>query len=238
MLDDSLVSFGYFEYFSGRPISGPFDLMARCLFRGSAVALNSLYPGIDLMIPLVLKDGRISFLGVQVKFVKEDNVKRTVKDALEKMNFSYIFEGLQSDRPFALIILALGKYEKHKVYISNGRVSPHSENRASIDSGSEVSQHPEKQASIDKPAVLVFEGVRESGNVERLFDIAPTDVSYRGINPEYLEQCDYMQDLIRETPLLQEESKSNINRRNGTKINRPKKEATAPNVLGYQLLKV
>ena len=83
-LGDSLVSFGYFEYFSGRPISRPFDLMARCLFRGSAVALNSLFPGIDLMIPLVLKDGRISFLGIQVKFVKEDNVKRTVKDALKK----------------------------------------------------------------------------------------------------------------------------------------------------------
>ena len=26
------------------------------------------------------------------------------------MKFSYIFKGLQSDRPFALIILALGKY--------------------------------------------------------------------------------------------------------------------------------
>ena len=44
--------------------------MARCLFRGSATSLNPYYPGLDLMIPLVLDDGRISLIGVQVKMTK------------------------------------------------------------------------------------------------------------------------------------------------------------------------
>ena len=44
--------------------------MARCLFRGSATSLHPNYPGLDLMIPLVLSDGRMSLIGVQVKLTK------------------------------------------------------------------------------------------------------------------------------------------------------------------------
>ena len=53
-LEGSQVSFGYFELFPEKKLSNPFDLMARLLFRGSATTLNKLFPGIDLMIPLVL----------------------------------------------------------------------------------------------------------------------------------------------------------------------------------------
>ena len=66
---------GTLRIFREEHIKNPFDLMARLLFRGSAATLNSHYPSIDLMIPLVLRDGRISFVGIQVKFItKEDNV--------------------------------------------------------------------------------------------------------------------------------------------------------------------
>ena len=82
----SQVSFGYFEHFP-KFIARPFDLMARCLFKGSAITLNNLYPGIDFMIPLVLQNGNISFLGIQVKFGKEKYVTRHVEGSLKKMKF-------------------------------------------------------------------------------------------------------------------------------------------------------
>ena len=69
LLEGSQISFGYFEHFPKSPIANPFDLMARLLFRGSATTLNSYYPGVDLLIPLVLGDKRISFVAIQVKFV-------------------------------------------------------------------------------------------------------------------------------------------------------------------------
>ena len=68
----SRLSFSYFQNFDPgkRSIDRPFDLMARCLFRGSATSLYPNYPGLDLMIPLVLSDGRMSLIGVQVKLTK------------------------------------------------------------------------------------------------------------------------------------------------------------------------
>ena len=80
LLKGSQVSFGYFEHFPKTSIKRPFDLMARCLFRGSATTLNHQHRGIDLMIPLVLDDGRISFIGIQVKFVGEkERVEQVVR---------------------------------------------------------------------------------------------------------------------------------------------------------------
>ena len=96
LLRGSQISFGYFEHFPRKDIYLPFDLMARSLFKGSAVTLNSQFPGIDLMIPLVLADGNISFLGIQVKFVNEDDVNQHVKKALVKMTFSNMFKKFKS----------------------------------------------------------------------------------------------------------------------------------------------
>ena len=143
-LDDSQVSFGYFEHFPKQSIVRPFDLMARCLFKGSAITVNNLYPDIDLMIPLVLQGGDISFLGIQVKFVKEKYVKRHVEGSLEKMKFSKLFKGCQNDRPFALMILALGKY-------------------SDFSEGSEVEVfHLEDQDPLEAPPVFSLKGIPKS----------------------------------------------------------------------------
>ena len=111
LLEGSQISFGYFENFPKRHIKNPFNLMARLLFSGSAATLNSYFPSIDLMIPLVLSDGRISFVGIQVKFItKDDDAKRTVNKALWKMNFPKMFPKYtkgQNNRPFKRSFLLL-----------------------------------------------------------------------------------------------------------------------------------
>ena len=121
LLEGSQISFGYFEHFPKKPIDNPFDLMARLLFRGSATALNSYYPGVDLLIPLVLGDKKISFVAIQVKYVSEDkDVNSTVTKALMKLNFPNMFpncppEG-QNTCPFASIILVIGEYDLKRFY--------------------------------------------------------------------------------------------------------------------------
>src|SRR5262249_27525900 len=114
----SFVSFGYFEQFpQNQSTRNPFDLMARFLLRGSAASINNLCPGVDLMIPLVLSDGRISFVGVKAKFnLKKRDVSEMVDKALEQMNFLSMFSEQQSDRPFGLIILIIGEYYYHNVF--------------------------------------------------------------------------------------------------------------------------
>ena len=91
LLKDSLISFSYFEHFPKNPIRRPFDLMARCLFKGSAISLETRYPGIDLMIPLILKEGQVSFLGIQVKFTKKKYAKGEVRKTSKNMTFFKMF---------------------------------------------------------------------------------------------------------------------------------------------------
>ena len=179
LLRGSLVSFGYFEHFpKSPPIKQPFDLMARCLFRGSATTLNNLYPGIDLMIPLVLKDRRISFLGVQVKFVRKKRyVNGVVSKALKQMSFSKMFSESKYDRPFGSIILVIGDYDLG-VYITKNNVKK--------------ILTPDDFSPSVTPVSLVIQGLKV------LIKVAPTDHSYRGINHEFLKKCDYMHDLIDE----------------------------------------
>ena len=99
LLEDSQISFGYFEHFPKNPIDNPFDLMARLLFRGSAATLSSNYPGVDLMIPLVLGDKKISFVAIQVNFItKGKDVDSTVNKALMKMNFPSMFPDYQKGK--------------------------------------------------------------------------------------------------------------------------------------------
>jgi hypothetical protein len=86
------------------------------MFRGSATTLNSLYPGIDLMISLVLSDGEISFIGIQVEIVgNEDYIDPVIQNALEKVKFNKMFPNYSekfgpNNRPFVLIVLIFGKY--------------------------------------------------------------------------------------------------------------------------------
>ena len=187
-LTGSRISFGYFEHFPRRDIYFPFDLMAKSLFKGSAVALNNQFPGIDLMIPLVLRNGDISFLGIQVKFVKEEYANKTVKEALDRMTFSNMFSSLQrdcqkpqNDRPFGLVILALGNYSSYDVSVARGENIPAS-----------VSQ-------TEAPPVLIIKGIPHSTKqFEKLFNDAPSDFSYHDISVEYLEECDRLYELTQE----------------------------------------
>jgi hypothetical protein len=185
-LEDSRISFSYFEHFPINPINNPYDLMARCLIKGSAVTLNGLYAGIDLMIPLILEDGRLSFLGIQVKFVKQDGVTTAITKAIEKMTFTNIFEGGTEIRPFALIILALGDYnfegeKKLKVSLKHG----------------------EAENSLNAPTVLVFEGTPKlllDPTFTIMFNLAPKYFSYRGVCSDHMMACDHLFALINELP--------------------------------------
>ena len=198
LLNGSLVSFGYFENFPQTLVKHPFDLMAKCLFRGSATRLNLQHRGIDLMIPLVLTDGKISFIGIQVNFVKEEEkVSQVVKGALDRMRFSHLFKGQKSDRPFGLINLVLGEcvFEVRNEIRTN-------------------------QDPLEAPTVITFKGIpflpliarslikrapngvkgipSHPGDAKEFLKLAPTDVSYLGINKEYLIKCDRIHDLSKE----------------------------------------
>jgi hypothetical protein len=61
--------------------------MAHCLFKGSAISLEARYPGIDLMIPLILKEGYISFLGAQVKYTIGNFAKGQVRKISKNMKY-------------------------------------------------------------------------------------------------------------------------------------------------------
>ena len=185
--DESRISFSYFEPFLKNPMSRPYDLMARCLFKGSALTLNSLYPGIDLMIPLVLKDGNISFLGIQVKFVEKANLNETIAKAVPKMEFNYMFSSekgedeLISDRPFGLIILALGDYGYGKTTIY---------------------RRP-RESFYNAPSILVFTGTPESFKSHvQLIRMASDCLTsaYPGINPTYFQVHDRLKELTTDIP--------------------------------------
>src|SRR5205085_5484778 len=197
-LDGSLVSFGYFVHFPQESIISPFDLMARFLFKGSATTLNGRHPGIDLMIPLVLNDGRISFVGVQVKFTsKGEYVSSVLSRALEKLYFSDMFPKQQNDRPFGLIILIHGDYNNFGVSTRKikERVRFNEDGHSTIEQG---------------PSVIVFKGIHN--RFKSIFNAtAPANCSYRGIADKFLAKCDHIYDLIQESP----ESKKDVPQNQG-----------------------
>ena len=141
LLEHARLSFGYFEHFPINSIEKPFNLMARCLFKGSALTLHGSFPGIDLMIPLVLGNGQISFLGVQVKYVNQQYMTDQIRKAVPKMTYSNIFGG-QSTRPFAMIILALK--EGSPVFVEKSS--------------------SKKRNPLDNPDVIVFKGISDLFN--------------------------------------------------------------------------
>jgi hypothetical protein len=180
-LKKAMLSFSYFEHFPKNPILEPFDLMARSLAKGSAVTLDSLYFGIDIMIPLVLDNGKLSFLGIKVKFVKENEVNWAIDEALENMVFSKMFEK-ESDRPYGLIIFVLGDYDL--------KVQP--KNSINLDVFG--------QKNEDNHNVLTFKGIPHSfQKISNLFkDSYPKNLSYLGICGDYLKACDHLYELIHE----------------------------------------
>jgi hypothetical protein len=184
LLKKARLSFGYFEHFPRTTLENPFDLMARCLFRGSALTLHSSFRGIDLMIPLVLGSGQISFLGVQVRYVKEDSIDDAVQKAIPKMSYSYIFQPQsQSDRPFAMILL-VHTTSDCRVYIEKPKI-----------------EKTGLQNLLDNPDVLVFKGISKNiRGPKSLYNSAPTGIMYRGIDEKYLKKCDHMLDIINDIP--------------------------------------
>jgi hypothetical protein len=191
-LVDSRVSFSYFEHFPDS-IFNPYNLMARCLLKASAATLNEYFRGIDLMIPLILKSGTLSFLGIQVKFVKQYLVKTTINEAIDKMTFKNMFGEAIKVRPFGLIILALGDY--------------------TFDKGKkmEISLKREEGNSLDAPTILVFKGrppFLNEGTLQNIFDLAPKYFCYRGVCSEHLKACDHLYGLIQELPLSKEALKA------------------------------
>ena len=60
------VSFNHFTCMM-KEVCKPYDVMAACLMRGAGCVAKSGSRGVDYMIPLVLGDGRLSFIYVQVK---------------------------------------------------------------------------------------------------------------------------------------------------------------------------
>ena len=106
----SRLSFSYFQKFDPgkRSIDRPFNLMARCLFRGSATSLHPCYPGLDLMIPLVLNDGRMSLIGVQVKLMKKPPKYSEIYDSMKLPPHQN-----PDDRPICYIIMSL-RYKAFK----------------------------------------------------------------------------------------------------------------------------
>jgi hypothetical protein len=178
-LFNARMSFGYFEHCSKNPLKKPFDLMARCLFRGSSLTLNQSFSALNLMFPLVLEDGRISFVGIKTIYEKECYIEEIVQRAVEKMNFYKMF-GYHSDRPFVIIILILCD--------SNPQIH--------IEKPSLNVQNP-----LDHPNIIILKGISQAIREHTgLFEITPMGIMYGGIDEGYLEYSDHLQGLSREFP--------------------------------------
>ena len=197
LLKDSLVSFGYFEHFPENLLKNPFDMMARLLFRGSAINLNRFYQGIDLMIPLVLKDGRISFVGIKLIFNRDEKlIDEEVNSACEQMSFPKMFSELQSDCPFGLIILVICEFAFDVSIIPK-------RNKGTTASAC--------KDPLVEPSILVFKGIPPScqpDSIKEILKIATIDTPYWNLDPNILKKCDSIYDLVKETPSQQESVES------------------------------
>jgi hypothetical protein len=190
-LVNSRISFSYFEHFPNIFVHNPYDLMARCVLKASAVTLHGSFPGINLMIPLILENGRLSFLGIKVTFVKYEDVSAAISDATEKMTFANMFGECQEHCPFGLIILALGDYK--------------SEGGKTL----EVFLTREGESSPADPAILVFQGIpRPVQDTSLPSTLNPEYVSYPEVCSEHLKTCDQLFGLIQELPFSDEAKKA------------------------------
>lgn len=107
-LKNALVSFSYFHKWQDN-IRDLDALLGECIIRGCALQLNSNYDGIDLLIPIVLTDGRLSFIAVQVKMWKsglKDTNEARIELLHDRMSFDNIFckVPLPAARPYGCIL--------------------------------------------------------------------------------------------------------------------------------------
>ena len=107
---------------------------------------------------------------------------------LDQMSFPKMFNDQESDRPFGLIIIALGNYNYDRIKIINI-------NRA-------------ETPTFRKPTILGFEGVPTRYKFEYdTFRIASACLStYHGVNTDYMKACDRIFELLNELPPVLQKS--------------------------------
>jgi hypothetical protein len=67
-LAGAFLSFSHFDSMPLAEIANPYDVMAKAMYRGAACIPRKRFPAIDLLLPMVLRDGRLSFLAMQTKY--------------------------------------------------------------------------------------------------------------------------------------------------------------------------
>jgi hypothetical protein len=117
-LEGSSLNFSYFQPLISTGYLNPYKAMMQCFINGSAAFLRHNYPGVDFLIPLILKGGRMSFLAVQVKLNRDFNCNQNIFVPIyENMSFSSMF-GVDNlslyDRTHALLILSLHNKDRDK----------------------------------------------------------------------------------------------------------------------------
>jgi hypothetical protein len=149
-LKGSFLNFSYFQPLIASKSINPYETMMQCFINGSAAFMEYNYPGIDFLIPLILRDGRMSFLGVQVKLRRDLAAEKKVfYEFYYSMRFSNMFPRLQSDRAHGLLILSLCDVEFSKLKLKIGQKKL--ENQAFVISEQDLINAKE---SKEKPKIL------------------------------------------------------------------------------------
>lgn len=101
--DGGLVFFNHFVRAKRDPQGDLVEgVLERAYERGAAVFLRDNFPGIDLIIPIMVPDGDMTFLAVQVKNRKDDNARSEIKNtaswsmkrATDKLNWKRAHIGI------------------------------------------------------------------------------------------------------------------------------------------------
>ena len=118
VLKGSLVTFSYFQFFNSKFVN-PYKVMLDCFINGSAAYFNYSFSDcdVDFLIPLILNDGRISFLAVKIRSSQLDDpaTEDSHLSVYKKMRLSNMFgSAFQNDRTFAILIFSFGDKETQK----------------------------------------------------------------------------------------------------------------------------
>ena len=113
LLKESLVTFSYFQRFD-TSLQNPYEVMLECFNNGSAAFIDDVFLdcNVNLLIPLILNDGRISFLAVKIRssHLNGSATEENYLSAYEKMRYSLTFgsNAFQNDRTYAILIFSFG----------------------------------------------------------------------------------------------------------------------------------
>ena len=107
-LRGSCLSFSYFHSWQDEILDLD-GLLGECIVRGCAIQLKTNHRAIDLMIPLVLANGSLSFIAIQVKLWTDrlhPGTPAKIKQLHREMSFANIFANvpLPKARPYACIL--------------------------------------------------------------------------------------------------------------------------------------